>query len=157
MTRVPPQTMVLEVRVLPRVPSCTPLPAETKETKSPDERKEAGMETHVAHVLGDFWFWVGNFCFLWIPLFEPQPPLAIELWVYILWVLLPHKTSQIYLNRSWSQSVPHEEAPVDTPVENSIVSRCSSTVLAESTGRAPGSCLKVWGTESPFSKVPDAA
>lgn len=87
-----------------------------------------GRDGNARGTLSDFWFWVSNFCFLWIPLFEPQSPLAIELWVYICCVLLPHRTSQIYLNRSWFQSAPHEEAPVDVPVENSIIQMLQHSV-----------------------------
>lgn len=127
-----------------------PSPPHFQQKPKNQEEGEGGWNgnTHGAHV-NEIWLWVCNFCFLWITLFEHPSPLAINLCVYIIWVLL-HTTSQIYLNRSWSQSAPHEEAGVDTPVE--IISRCSSTVFTGSTGRALGSYLKVSWWNQPSAK-----
>lgn len=52
--------MVLKVQVLPHVPSCIQLPAETKETKNQEEGKEAGLAMHMAHIHSDFWVWISN-------------------------------------------------------------------------------------------------
>lgn len=57
------------------------------------------MEIRMARVLGEFWLWVSNFCVL-LSNSEHQAPLAIKLWVYFLWVPLPRRTSQIYLDSS---------------------------------------------------------